>query len=197
MSALATVLGTTPAPHPRRDAFLKWQCRVRQIAMRENAGRPDNTIKPALTLHGETEPMGHIITLICKMPHYSVTPEMQHMFKRTNDPAQRREKALQFFSATHYQKAAEFSDVLTATFPPGSPGAAKIRRAERVTLTFDAYNQRFDIAARVWALTKANALYQATYWHNALFNPSLSEGTTVLGFEPDWDASTAEPELGK
>ena len=194
MSAVAQILGMTPSDHPRRNAFLKWQCRVRQMAMREYQGRPDDSIMPALTLAGETEPMGHIITLINKLPQYSLTPELKHMVKRTHDPAQRREKALEFFSATYYQKAREFSDILTATFPPGSGGAASIRSAERVTLSFNAYNQQFSLACKVWQLADTNALFQATFWHNALFNPSLSADTVVLGFEPDWEASHATPE---
>jgi hypothetical protein len=193
MSAVAQILGQAPQQHPLRDAFLKWQCRVRQMAMREFDGRPDDSIMPALTLKGADEPMGHIITLINKLPAYSVTPEMQHMVKRTNDPAQRRDKAIQFFSSTHYQKAREFSDTLTATFPPKSKGAQAIRQADRVTLYFSAYNQEFTLDCKVWKLTEKNPLYQSTYWHNALFNPSLTADTTILGFEPDWDASSAVP----
>ena len=193
MSSVAQVLGIAPEKHPLRDAFLKWQCHVRQIAMREREGRPDDAVMPALTLHGENAPMGHIITVMSKLPVHSKTPELKHMAKRTHDPAQRREKALQFFSETYYQKGREFSDVLTATFPGDSPGAAKIRSAGHVTLTFEAYNQRFDLACKVWKLAKRNPLWEATWWHNHLFNPDLTADVTVLAFEPDWDASSADP----
>ena len=194
MSALGAALGESFSTSPLRKAFLKWQCRVRQIAMRDNHGRPDDAITPALFLPGEAEPMGHIITLLNKSPGYSVTPELLHMAKKTNDPAQRRDQAIRFFSATYYQKAAEFSDILTATFPPGSPGAAAIREAETVRLRFDAYAQVFDLNCRVWKLAPHNPLHQATFAHNQLFNPALAPDTEVLGFEPDWDASTSEPE---
>ena len=80
------------------------------------------------------------------------------------------------------------------TFPPGSAGAAAIRRAGRCTLTFDAFNQRYDLECRVWKLTAKNPLWQATYWHNALFNPSLPAETVILGFEPDWKRSSADPD---
>lgn len=196
MSALGAALGESYAVSPLRTAFLKWQCRVRQMAMRDNEGRPDDGITPALFLPGDEQPMGHVITLLNKSPGYSLTPEMLHMAKKTNDPAQRRDQAIRFFSATYYQKAAEFSDILTATFPPGSPGAATIREAETVRLRFEAYAQVFDIACKVWTLTPRNPLHQATMAHNRLFNPALSEDTIVLGFEPDWDASTSEPEVG-
>lgn len=195
MNTLGPSLGQTYSDAPLRTAFLKWQCRVRQIAMRDNHGRPDDAIMPALFLPGEDAPMGHVITLLNKAPGYSVTPEMLHMAKKTNDPAQRREQAIRFLSATYYQKAAEFSDILTATFPPGSDGAARIRAAEQVRLVFDAYSQLFDLTARVWRLTEANPLHQATMAHNRLFNPALPHDTVVLGFEPDWAVSSADPEV--
>lgn len=193
MSSLAAALGTGFSQSPLRDAFLKWQCRVRQISMRDGQGRPDDAITPELFLPGAEEPMGHVITVLNKAPGYSVTPELRHMAARTHDPAQRREKALQFLSSSYYQKHREFSDILTATFPPGSPGAAAIRDAERCRLVFDAYNQRFDLACKVWRLAGHNPLAQATLAHNLLFNPALPPDTEVLGFEPDWAGSSSDP----
>lgn len=193
--SIASVLGGSMSDSRLKAAFMRWQCRVRQMAMRENEGRPDDGIMPSVTLSGEDTPMGHIITLISKTPAYSVTPEMEHMAARTNDPAERRRKALEFLSSAYYQKHKEFSDILTATFPPGSPGAAKIRDAEYCVLTFEAYAQRFDLKCKVWRLAAHNPLYQATIAHNALFNPALHPDIEVLGFEPDWDASTSEPEI--
>ena len=192
--ATAKLLGLRPEPHPLRDAFLRWQCRVRQIMMRDEAGRPGDGIMPALTPKGANEPLGHIITVMSKSPAHSKVPEMRHMATRTQDPAQMRESALKFFSEFYYQKASEFSDVLTATFPPDSPGAQAIRRADRCTLSFEAMGQRFDIDAKVWKLATKNPLWESTYWHNALFNPGLPKETVILGFEPDWDASSAHPD---
>ena len=196
MSSIATAMGKSFSDSPMRKAFLKWQCRVRQVAMRDQDGRPDDGIMPALHLPGAEAPMGHIITLMNKAPGYSVTAEMQHMAARTNDPAQRRDQAIRFFSATYYQKAAEFSDILTATFPPGSPGAAAIREAGEVRLVFDAYAQVFDLTCKVWWLAGHNPLYQSTMAHNRLFNPALHPETEVLGFEPDWGRSTSDPAFG-
>jgi len=174
-----------------RLAFLRWQCRVRQIAMRESQGRPTDAIMPALTLEGAEAPMGHIITVLSKTERFSKTPEMRHMVKKTIDPAQRRNSALKLLSEFYFQKPEEFSDMLTASFPPGSPGAGEIRAAERCTLTFEAYGQRFDIACRVWRLAEHHPLWQATYWHNMLFNPAMPADPVILGFEPDWTASSA------
>lgn len=192
----ASLHGLGIADHPRRRAFLKWQCRVRQLAMREADGRPDDAITPALTLPGATAPMGHVITVLNRSPGYEVTSELRHIFARTNDPAQRRQSAIEFLSSAYYQKAAQFSDILTATFLPDSQAAGQIRAAQEVTLTFDAYAQRFDLVCRVWRLGSQNPLHAATMAHNALFNPTLHPDSIVLGFEPDWARSAAEPDYG-
>lgn len=195
MSSIPAALGQSYVDSPLRKGFLKWQCRVRQMAMRDADGRPDDAIMPRVFLPGSDEPFGHIITILNKAPGYSVTAEMTHMAAKTNDPAQRRDQALQFFSATYYQRAADFSDLLTATFPPASPGAARLREAGTVRLVFEAYAQTFDLTCKVWRLAAHNPLYQATMAHNRLFNPALPPDTEVLGFEPDWDASSSVPEL--
>lgn len=196
MSALSVAFGQSLSRNPLRVAFLKWQCRVRQLAMRNNAGRPDEGITPTVFLRDEEEPAGHIITVLSKAPGFSVTSELEFIAAKTFDPAQRREKAIEFLSSVHYQKAAEFSDILTATFPPNSDGAAKLRRAETVVLKFDAFSQKFDLVCKVWRLTPRNPLYQSTIAHNRLFNPNLHPDTIVLGFEPDWTLSKSDPPTG-
>jgi hypothetical protein len=177
-----------------RRAFLAWQCRCRQIMMRDDMGRPSDAVTPALRLDGAAEAMGHVITIMSKAPGFSRVPEMRHIAQKTHDPAQRRENALRLFSELYYQKPDEFSDMLTATFPPDSPGAAAIREAGTVRLAFDAYRQRYDLTCRVWRLAEHNPAYQSTWWHNILFNPGLPPGTVILGFEPDWAASSADPD---
>ena len=188
MSAALEALGL--APNPLRRSFLGWQCRVRQIAMRDHEGRPDDAIMPAVTLPGQDEPLGHVITVLNKVPGRDSVSEMEHMAAKTNDPAQVREAAIRFLSSSYYQEPASFSDILTATFPPDSPGAATIRAAERVQLTYQAYAQRYDLSCKVWKLAPKNPLRRATLAHNRLFNPAMREGTVVLGFEPDWSRST-------
>jgi len=176
-----------------RDSFLRWQCRIRQMMMRENEGRPSEGVMPEVTLPGAAEAMGAIITVLSKRPEFSKTMELQHMARKTKDPALRRDAALKFLSEYYYQKGREFSDMLTATFAPGSRGAEAIRNAGFCRLDFSAFNQTYSLHCKVWALNETNPLRQATYWHNLLFNPNLSADTTILGFEPDWSRSSADP----
>lgn len=195
MSSLAAQFGYGASSHPLCLAFLKWQCHTRQLAMRQNQGRPDDAITPDVYLPGEAESMGSIITVMNKSPAFSVTPELEHMAAKTNDPAQRRENAIQFLSSAYYQKAKEFSDILTATFPPASASAKKLHQEQRARLVFECYGQRFDLDCKVWRLAPHNLLHKATIAHNALFNASIPPGTEVLGFEPDWEKSSSEPPL--
>jgi len=178
-----------PGDHVLMEQFLNWQCRVRQLSMRENFGRPDDAVTPSVTLPGQSTPMGHIITVFSKWGAHSKTPELRHMVKRTFDPAQRREKALELFSSTYFQKAREFSDTLSATFQPDSQGASQLIDAGQCTLLFEAYNQQYRLECKVIKLSTNHPLYQSTWWHNLLFNPELSPDTIILGFEPDWDKS--------
>jgi hypothetical protein len=176
-----------------RDTFLAWQCRVRQIAMRSGGGRPSDGMMPLVTPHGASEPLGHVIVLLNKAPEFSKVPEFRHMYRRTMDPAQRRESALKFLSEMYYQSSREFMSTLTATFAPQSAGAERIVEAEGCRLDFEQYNQRFTLDCRVWEPRPGDFLFAATFWHNSLFNPNLPRDTRVLAFEPDWAESTAEP----
>ena len=193
MSSVASIFGQTYVNHPMKDKFIKWQCHTRQMMMRDNQGRPYAAIMPEVYLAGQDASVGALITILNKLPSYSQTPEMLHMARKTNDPAQARSQAIQFFSATYYQKFRQFSDVLSATFPPGSGGAAQLMEAGSCRLGFEAYAQRFDLDCTVTPLAQQSALYQATMAHNRLFNSGLSSETIVLGFEPDWEKSTATP----
>lgn len=193
MAPAADILRMSHTNMALRDAFRRWQCRIRQMIMREEMGRPNDGIMPQVYLGDAMEPVGQIITVMSKLPEYSLTPELQHLYRKTADPASRRENALKLFSETYYQKAREFSDQVTATFQPDSEGARAIEQAGRCRLVFEAYKQRYTLHCTVWNLTRTNPQYEATFWHNMLFNPTLPKDTIILGFEPDWSSSHAEP----
>ena len=193
MTSVSALLGDSYVKHPMKDRFLKWQCHVRQMMMRDNLGKPTDAVLPEVFLEGQDNSLGSIITIMNKLPMYSETPEMLHMARKTHDPAQRRSQALQYFSATYYQKYSHFSDILTATFQGASQGAAQILKAAQCRLVFEAYSQKFDLLCKVEALSQSNPLYVSTLAHNRLFNPDLPGETQVLGFAPDWTQCIAEP----
>ena len=175
--------------NPLRDKFLHWQCRTREISMRENQGRPDDAIKPHLILSGESGALGQIVTVLPRQQLYSQTPEMMHLVKTKFDPAACREAGVQFFSEKYYQKSFQFSDKLTASFSPSSPLANLICNQNSCHLIFENYSQRFDLLCKPTEMKKDDHLFQATWWHNRIFNPRLNPKIIVIGFEPNWKMS--------
>ncbi|MDE2791168.1 MAG: hypothetical protein OXI81_12195 [Paracoccaceae bacterium] len=177
----------------RREAFLKWQCRVRQMATRVAGGRPDAAIRPHIILPDGRD-AGVITTVLLKRTAYDVTPEFRHMAMRTHDPAERRDAAVRFLSASHYQKAGEFRDELAATFPPGSEWSSLLLAVGQCRLDFDAYAQRYELCCRIRLHRKGTPFREAAFWHNRLFNPALDPDTDIVGFVVDWGRSSANPD---
>ena len=118
------------------------------------------------------------------------------MVRRTHDPAQRREDALKFLAERYYQAPREFSDTLTASFPPDSATAATLLTHRECRLDFEQFSQRYRLHCTVRRLSRNNPLHEATFWHNLLFNPRLPADCIILGFEPDWPKSEADPPQG-
>ena len=181
-----------------RDHFLGWQCRLRQMAVRQAGGRPTSGMRPEVRLAADAAPLGAITTLIVRREPREATAQFRHLVRKTQDPAERHDAALETLAAAYYQRPQEFSDELTALFgpPPGAgpPGLAdRLLAAGRCLLDFEQYSQRYRLPCAARALGEDEPAFQATYWHNALFNPALPGGLRVLGFQPDWARAEAEP----
>ena len=193
MQADSNVLRLDRANEQLRDRFLVWQCRIRQISMRSHDGRPTGGMTPLVSATDKNAPVGRTVTVLCKRPEHSVTMELRHLARRTHDPAERRENALKFLAERYYQSPREFSDVLTASFPPGSDTAATLLEHRECRLAFEQFSQRFNVHCTARRLSRNNPLREATFWHNLLFNPGLSADCIILGFEPDWARSEIDP----
>jgi len=192
-SDIGRVVRLEAAQAALRDHFLGWQCRLRQLAVREAGGRPTSGMRPELRLDEDGPPLGAITTLILRRAPAEATAQFRHMVRKTQDPAERYDAALKMLAAAYYQRPQEFSDQLTALFGPGSEIAERALSAGRCRLAFEQYNQRYTLPCSVRVLTEDDPVYQATYWHNALFNSALPSGVQVLGFQPDWALAEAEP----
>jgi hypothetical protein len=187
----AKVARTRPAAREARQSFLGWQCRIRQLSVRHDDGRPGPGMRPTVRLAPIGVELGRITVLIRKRKSAEVTARFQHMVRRTRDPAERRESALQFLAAAYYQRPDSFSDHLTALFGPDASIAERLIEAGACRLDFEQFGQRFELDCRVEGLAEHDAAFQFTYWHNSLFNPVLPAGVRVLGFQPDWSTGTA------
>ena len=176
-----------------RDHFLIWQCRIRQEAMRTAGGRPGEGMRPRVLLrNGQVISEGVAVLLVPKKPRES-TEFFRFQVQKTNDPAQVYEKGLQFLQGTHFQKARKFSDELTALFPNTSSVASALLEAEECILEFSQFAQRYRMICKVREFSRSTPPWQATFWHNRMFNSGLSEDVRVLGFRPDWKSAQAAP----
>ena len=127
------------------EAFLGWQCRIRQYAIRRRQGKPSQGMRPLLSLDGTLVPSAITTVLNKKSPGDSIT-EFQYIVKKNNDPRLRFEAGLGKLQVNYFQQPQTFSDHLTATFSPGSEVAYAILNAGKCRLLFEQSNQLFDIA---------------------------------------------------
>jgi hypothetical protein len=58
--------------------------------------------------------------------------------------------------------------------------------ASRCVLAFHERSRSYRLPCDVELLGRDDALFQATYWHNALFNPDLPPDIAIVSFVSDW-----------
>lgn len=174
-----------------RDGFIGWQCRIRQHAFRTQGGRPSPGMRPrVLSVDGREISDGVTVLLIEDEPAESIA-QFRHLAKQTHDPAARLEAAVALLSAAHYQTSRGFSDRMTALFALDSEIAAALLAVGECRLEFDQFSQRYSLACAVATLAEDDPAFQASYWHNAMFNPALPGAVQILAFTPDWSRAEA------
>lgn len=176
-----------------RDSFLGWQCRIRQMAVRQHAGYPLPGMKPRATHEDGSEMAGPITMVLLRSEPQESTSTFRHIVRRTQDPLERHEAAVRVLAAAYYQHAREFSDTLTALFSINSSTATTLLAAAKCVLVFEQFKQIYRIPCTVSDLERDDPAWQATYWHNHMFNPALPAAVRVLAFTPDWNAAEADP----
>jgi hypothetical protein len=179
------VLNKAAAEALRRE-FVGWQCRVRQLAAREDGGRPSSGMRPRVMSLDGTELSAAVTTLIIETAPRESTELFRYQYLRTNDPNERYEKMLEILQASYFQDPARFSDLMTALFSSGSGLAATLVAEGRCVLEFEQYTQGYRVPCAVSRLAASTAFYEATVWHNRMFNPRLPPDPEILAFRPDW-----------
>ena len=173
-----------------RRHFLGWQCRIRQHAVRQDGGRPAQGMRPTVEVAADS---ARITVLIVGADPQENTAQFRHLARKTHDPAERLSAALRALSATHYQHPDSFSDRMTALFGPDSSLGERLLADGRCVLEFEQYKQRYRIPCAVHELAENDPAWQATFWHNTLFNPNIPAGIKILAFTPDWATAEADP----
>ncbi|MGI9419523.1 MAG: hypothetical protein ACR2RA_16980 [Geminicoccaceae bacterium] len=174
-----------------RQAFLGWQCRLRQLAVRENEARPSPGMRP--TLEVASQNAGAITVVLTPIDPKASTDEFRHIVRRTHDPRERYQAALRHLQSSHFQDPARFDERLTAVFGADAELPAKLSGRDDCILAFEQFSQRYRLTCSAEQLAPEAPAFEATYWHNALFNPGLPAKVQILRFIPDWSRSSADP----
>jgi hypothetical protein len=180
------VVLTKAAAQLLRGEFIGWQCRVRQLAARQDGGRPSAGMRPRVVSLAGDELAAAVVVLITETDPENSTQQFKYQVLKTQDPNERYDAVLELLQGPYFQQPARFSDVLTALFAQGSELAAQVLAHGRCVLEFDQTRQGYRIPCAVTRLPPAHPRHQATYWHNRLFNEHLPPDVEVLAFTPDW-----------
>jgi len=175
-----------------REEFLRWQCRIRQIAMREEGGRPSCGMQASVWLGGGVQLIEAMNMLLVQGEPSESTAFFQFQVKKSHDPKQVLEKGLQYLQSTYYHHAPSFRDEMTALFPARSIMANQLIEAGQCLLVFEQFNQVFKLVCTTRKLEADEDGWQATYWHNHMFNANLPGDASIIGFTPDWEKSETE-----
>jgi hypothetical protein len=185
--------GKHPSAEAFRDHFLAWQCRIRQVAMREHGGRPSAGMRPRIVDTAGRELAPALTVLLIPNEPEESTAFFRFQVMKTQDPRDVYERALAFLQADYFQEPETFSDRMVTVLPRDAALAAALLDERACVLEFVQSRQSYRIAAEVRALKSGHAAREAAIWHNRLFNPTLPDTVHVLGLQPDWDSARADP----
>ncbi len=162
--------------------FIGWQCRIRQHAVRKQEGRPSAGMRPNLYINGQSA--GPITINLVKRDALDVTAEFQHIHRKTQDPKARYENGLKILCEYYYQRTNEFDFEMTGIFSLDSELALQIAESDDVELRFEQSSQVYSLKCETRNIPIGEEKYEASYWHNALFNPNMPGKVSVIGFLP-------------
>ncbi len=183
------------SPQDLRAQFISWQCRIRQYSVRKNEGLPSSAMRPELEISGQN--IGVVSVQIVKTDSEDITREFLFMGQKTHDHQARYEGAINLLSEYYYQIPDEFDEEMTAVFSMTSELAKQIIDIKQCVLHFDQGNQIYRLNCSARAIDVDEQKYQATYWHNSLFNPSMPGQVRMIGFTPNWDSSHFETTVAR
>ena len=178
---------------PIQNYFIGWQCRVRELALRSEEGRPNRGMRPKITLKNGNVVFPAATLLIIPEHPDQIIRQFRFMALKTQDPKERYTKALQLLAARFYQKTEDFSGAMAGIFSRFSDEVMALEKDGYCIIEFDYQQQAFKIPCNVSESPKNDQVHEFTYWHNYLFNPNLSPEVTVLHFKPDWYKAVSEP----
>lgn len=171
-------------PAEQYQRFIAWQCRLRKMSMRELGGCPTAGMSAGVYSIAGGEEQSRINFLIVRKDPQERTDEFRHIVRKSPDSSEWVKNGLRILSELHYHEDNRFDNQLTALFSLDSEVAYALIKAGQCHLKFaqDSIEYAFDFD--VSSLNQNDDKFEATYWHNRLFNPTLPGKVRVLGFNP-------------
>jgi len=155
--------------------------------MREDEGRPSVGMRPAVVSKADQRLSDGIVTLITRKSPGESTEFFKFQVQKHNDPQDTYKKGLTYLQSTHFHRADEFSDEISALFQSSSSLADKLLESDECILKFEQFSQKYTLPCHIRRLEFDQPIFQATLWHNRLFNRNLPDNVIILGFMPDWE----------
>ena len=97
------VVLTKAAAEALRREFIGWQCRLRQLAARQDGGRPSSGMRPRVTTAEGHEVASGIVTLIVEAEPAASIQLFRHQYLKTQDPTERYDKVLEILQASYFR----------------------------------------------------------------------------------------------
>ncbi len=176
-----------------RDDFLAWQCRIRQIAMRQDGGRPSPGMRPRVLDASGREVAARLTVLLVPKDPEEATSFFRFQAGKSHDAREIYERALAYFQADYFQTPATFSDQLLAVLPaapsprprwsPEQDACSSSSNSARPTVcraAFPRSNQGTRPAMPRFGITACSIPLCPTTVH-------------VVAFQPDWASARANP----
>jgi hypothetical protein len=164
--------------------FIDWQCRLRKQSMREFGGRPGPGMSAGVFPVSGGEEQSRMSFLIVRSDSQQRTDEFRHIIRKTPDSSEWLKNGLRILAEMHYHETDQFDNRLTALFGLDSELANALLQAGQCHLKIAEKSIDYAFDFDVVALAQDDDLFQATYWHNRLFNPTLPGQVQVLCFSP-------------
>jgi hypothetical protein len=165
-------------------SFIAWQCRLRKKSMRELDGRPTAGMSAGVYSIAGGDEQSRLNFLILRKDSGARTDEFRHIVRKTPDPSEWVKNGLRILAELHYQETEQFDNRLTALFSLDSTLADALLEAGQCRLKFVESSVDYEFDFDVAALSAGEEYFEATYWHNRLFNPTLPGNVRVLRFTP-------------
>lgn len=168
----------------RYQRFISWQCRLRKMSVRELGGRPSEGMTAGVYSVSGGEEQSRLNFLIVRKDSRERTDEFRHIVRKTPDPSEWVKNGLRILSELHYHEEDQFEPRLTALFSLDSDLAYALIKAGECHLKFAEGSIEHAFDFDVTSLNRDDDSFEATYWHNRMFNPGLPGKVRVLGFSP-------------